>query len=407
MDKLKVLMLSWEYPPRVIGGLASHVKHLTNKLRDAGIEIMLLTCDYPGAAEIEEFENMTIRRVESYTAPTPDFASWVLLMNLTMEREAMKALRGWGDIDLIHAHDWLVAKPAISIKHSCRVPLISTIHSTEHGRRQGLHSDYHRMIHEMEWWLTYESWKVVCCSYYMRDEVMRLFGTPSDKIAVIPNGVNIVEFGGNSCSREFRRRYATDHEKILLFVGRLVPEKGVNVLLGAMPMVLMSHPEAKLVIVGEGYYKEELMRIAAYMGIFEKVYFTGYIDEETLRSLYACASVAVFPSLYEPFGIVALEAMASGTPVIVSDVGGFSEIIEHNISGLKVPSNNSDALASAISYVLENPGVAEHFKLEGLKRIEATYEWSSIAERTKELYQRTLQEAKSNPWVRGRLPASR
>jgi len=406
MDKLKVLMLSWEYPPRVIGGLATHVKHLTDELRDIGVEIVLLTCNYPGAPETEELGNMTVRRIESYTAPTPDFASWILLMNLTMEREAVKTIRELGNVDIVHAHDWLVAKPAISIKHLCRVPLISTIHSTEQGRRRGLHSDYHRMIHQIEWWLTYESWKVICCSNYMRDEVVRFFNTPPDKIAVIPNGVDVSKFEACACSKDLRSRYAVENEKIILYVGRLVPEKGVNVLLGAMPGVLRSHPEAKLVVVGEGYYKEELMRISSQMNISPKVYFTGYVDDGTLRSLYKCASVAVFPSLYEPFGIVALEAMASGVPVIVSNTGGFSEIVENDVNGLKVEPNNSDELSHAISYLLDNPDVAERLKREALIKVETTYNWRSIAERTKDLYLKTLEEARDNPWMRGSLPAN-
>ncbi|MEM3958453.1 MAG: glycosyltransferase family 4 protein [Thermoproteota archaeon] len=406
MDRLRVLMLSWEYPPRVIGGLATHVKHLTDELRKIGVEITLLTCNYPGAPETERIENMTVKRVESYTAPTPDFASWVLLMNINMEREAVKTVKEWGGIDIVHAHDWLVAKPAISIKHLCRVPLISTIHSTEHGRRHGLYSDYQRMIHQIEWWLTYESWKVVCCSNYMKEEVVRFFNTPPDKILVIPNGVDKTQFDHYSCQRGFRSRYAADQEKIILFVGRLVPEKGVNVLLGAMPSVLNSHPEAKLVVVGEGYYKEELMRIAGKLSISPKVYFTGYVDDDTLKMLYKCASVAVFPSLYEPFGIVALEAMASGVPIIVSDVGGLSEIVENNFNGLKVEANNSVSLSRAICYLLDNPEAAERFKQNAFKKVIEIYDWRSIAERTRELYLRIVQEARGNPWMRGNLPAT-
>ncbi|MEM2841684.1 MAG: glycosyltransferase family 4 protein [Thermoproteota archaeon] len=405
MDKLKVLMLSWEYPPRVIGGLATHVKNLTDELRSIGVEITLLTCNYPGAPETEKLGNMTVRRVESYTAPTPDFASWIMLMNITMEREAVKTIKEWGRIDLVHAHDWLVAKPAISIKHLCRVPLISTVHSTEQGRRRGLHSDYHRMIHQIEWWLTYESWKVICCSNYMKEEVMRFFNTPPDKIAVISNGVDATRFERYNCSREFRSRYAVENERIVLYVGRLVPEKGTNVLLGAMPRVIRSHPEAKLVVVGEGYYKEELMRIASQINLSQKVYFTGYLDDDTLRSIYKCASVAVFPSLYEPFGIVALEAMASGVPVIVSNTGGLSEIVEHNVTGLKVEANNSEALSYAISYLLDNPDVAERLGHEALKKVKMMYNWRSVAERTKELYLKTLEEARDNPWKRGSLPS--
>jgi glycosyltransferase involved in cell wall biosynthesis len=238
----------------------------------------------------------------------------------------------------------------------------------------------------------------------MREEVTRFFNTPSDKIVVIPNGVDATRFESYECSRQFRSRYASDQEKIILYVGRLVPEKGANVLLGAMPGVLSSHPEAKLVVVGEGYYKEELMRIAGRLNISSKAYFTGYVDDWTLGSLYKCASIAVFPSLYEPFGIVALEAMASGVPVVVSNTGGLSEIVENNVNGLKVEPNNSEALSRAISRLLDNPDLAENLKQEAFKKVTRIYNWQAIAETTAELYFQTLEEARSNPWSRGRLP---
>jgi len=263
------------------------------------------------------------------------------------------------------------------------------------------------MIHQIEWWLAYESWKVICCSNNMRAEVESLFRIPQDKIVVIPNGVDSKRFSYTNCDQVIRRRYAIDHEKIILHVGRLVPEKGANVLVGAMPSVLRAHPEAKLVVAGDGYYKEELTRIASSMGLSEKVHFAGYVSDEMLQMLYRCASVAVFPSIYEPFGIVALEAMASGCPVIVSDVGGLSEIVDNEVNGLKVPVNNSDALASAIARLLGDHDLRERLRNEALLRMDTVYNWRLISEGTKALYVKTIEEAKVNPWVRGRLPLHR
>lgn len=177
-------------------------------------------------------------------------------------------------------------------------------------------------------------------------------------------------------------------------------------LLGAMPNVLNSHPEAKLIVVDDEPYKEELMRMADRLGISSKVYFAGYLDDWMLKSLYKYASLAVFPSLYEPFGIVALEAMASGIPVIVSDTGGLSEIVENNVNGLKVKANDSNELAHAISYLLDNPYLAERLKREASKKITSMYKWQSIAEKTRELYLKTVEEARGNPWTRGSLPTA-
>ena len=191
-----------------------------------------------------------------------------------------------------------------------------TIHATEFGRNNGLHNDTQRHISDIEWWLTYEAWRVICCSHFMDDEVRRVFQLPQDKIAVIPNGVDAGNF--KTASKRARRSdYAAPDEKIIFYVGRLVQEKGVQVLLDAAPEILAQYPQAKFIIAGKGPFLDALKRQASVMGIANRVYFTGYILMK-LKQPYSWADVAVFPSLYEPFESL-LEAMAARTPVVVSD----------------------------------------------------------------------------------------
>jgi len=384
MSSINVLMLSWEFPPRVVGGIAAHLYDLSRALVKKGAKVTVITCDFPETEKEEYVDGVYVYRVDSYHFPSPDFASWTLLMNLNMQKEALDLVNSMGldKIDIIHAHDWLVAPTAIALKHCFRKPLIATIHSTEYGRRRGINSDYQRMIHEIEWWLTYESWKTICCSKYMSEQVAHVFGLPKDKITIIPNGVDPSKFYFEFNHEDFKKKFAFPWEKIVLFVGRLVPEKGVNVLIGAVPKILSSYPNVKFIVVGDGYTKSSAMDLAWYFGVYHKIFFTGFVEESTLRSLYKIADVVTVPSVYEPFGIVALEAMAANVPLVVSDSCGLPEIVEHDVDGVKVHPDNSDSLASGLLRILTDSGYADKIRNNASKKIHEIYNWDRIAEKT-------------------------
>jgi len=394
----RVVMLSWEFPPRIIGGISSHVYDLSRALAQKGVEVHVVTCDFPGAPEYEEIDGVHVLRVDSYTSPSPDFATWVYLMNVNMEKESAAIIRRLdGKINLIHAHDWLVANSAIGLKHIFRVPLVATIHSTEIGRRNGLHTNYERMIHQTEARLTHEAWKVIGCSQYMVSHVGWAFGLPKDKIIMIPNGVDVNAFSKKFDRDKIRSKYASPSEKIVLFVGRLVHEKGIHVLMGAMPKVL-ARVNAKFVIVGNGYMKDLLIGQVNRMRLAHKAYFTGFIDDQTLKLLYSCADVCVVPSLYEPFGIVALEAMAAHVPVVASDIGGLSEIIQHDKTGVKVFPNNSDSLAWGITRILVDQDYADWVKTNAYNEVLKEYTWRKIGEKMTSLYQMVYDEYQGGSW---------
>jgi glycosyltransferase involved in cell wall biosynthesis len=396
------MMLSWEFPPRIIGGISQHVKYLSSSLARSGVKVYVVTCDFPGAPEHEVVDGVEVFRIDSYKNPSPDFATWVYLMNVNMQKEAADLINSLsGKVDIIHAHDWLVATAAIGLKHVFRKPLFATIHSTETGRRNGIHFDYERMIHETEAWLTYEAWKVICCSDYMVSHVQWAFGLPSDKLIMVPNGVNydIYSKYENEDMRQFRSKFALPEEKIVLFVGRLVYEKGVHVLVNAAPKVL-TKANAKFIIVGNGYMKDQLSGLVKATGLANKVTFTGFVDDDTLRRLQTCANVSVVPSLFEPFGIVALEAMAAKSPVVVSDTGGLSEIVEHDVSGVKAYANNPDSLAWAITKVITDDGYANWLRTNAYKKIQEKYNWNRIAQQTKTIYNNVLSDYSKSFWAK-------
>jgi glycosyltransferase involved in cell wall biosynthesis len=395
------MMLSWEFPPRIIGGISPHVYYLSRSLAKNGAKVYVVTCDFPGAPSHEVVDGVEVFRIDSYKNPSPDFATWVYLMNVNMQKEAAALVKSLnGEVDVFHAHDWLVATAGIGLKHVFRKPFFATMHSTEIGRRNGIHFDYEQMIHETEAWLTYEAWKVICCSEYMVSHVRWAFGLPEDKLVMVPNGVNTEVYNQvvKTDLAEFRRKFALPEEKLVLFVGRLVYEKGVHVLVNAIPKIL-EKANAKFVIVGNGYMKEQLSNLVKSMGLTHKVIFAGFVDDQTLRNLQRIADVSVVPSLFEPFGIVALEAMAAKSPVVVSDTGGLSEIVDHDVTGVKVYTGNPDSLAWGINKVLLDEGYANWIRTNAYKKIQEKFDWGKIAQQTKNIYEAVLKEYSKSFWA--------
>ena len=395
---MRVLMLSWEYPPKNVGGLARHVYDLSHALVKNGVDVHLVTCGGQGAPACERDGGVNVYRVAPYHVSSPDFVTWVVQFNVAMLERIIPLLWEIGECSILHAHDWLVAYAARALKHAQRLPLVVTIHATEFGRNGGLHNDMQRHISDIEWWLTYEAWRVICCSRFMKGEVRHVFQLPDDKVKVIQNGVDPANFSGRS--RKTRRTdYAAPDEKIIFYVGRLVREKGVQVLLDAAPEILAHQQGAKFVIAGKGPFEEALKKQAAFLGISNRVYFTGYIDDEVRNNLYHWADVAVFPSLYEPFGIVALEAMAARTPVVVANSGGLDEIVNHGLDGLKTYSGNSHSLAQNILAVLKKPALGERLRENAFSRVQREFNWLEIAGETAAVYREVWEANRSVPWL--------
>jgi len=400
---MRILMLSWEYPPRIVGGISRVVHDLAQKIGGLGNEVHVITCWEQGTKELERDKDVFVHRVHTYDIKPNNFIDWVLQLNFAMLECSCKLINDTGRFDMIHAHDWIVAFSSRSLKNIYSIPLICTIHATEYGRNWGIHNDNQRYINDVEWWLCYESWRVIVNSRYMKNEVKNIFRLPEDKLRMIHNGVDINKFIGCERDYRFRRNYAADNEKIVFFVGRLVHEKGAHVLVDAVPKVIRYYSDSKFVIAGKGPQLDYLKEKAAGMNIAEKLYFTGYISDEDLLRLYKCADVAVFPSLYEPFGIVALEGMLANVPVVVSDTGGLGEIVNHRIDGMKAYTGNANSLADSILEVLHNPDKAEEMKRCAFEKINRMYNWDMISQQTLALYKEINNESKSADWKTGNI----
>lgn len=395
---MKIMMLSWEYPPKNVGGISAHSYYLSQELKNLGHEIHVITCEEAAAPEFENDDGVFIHRVSPYKIDTFDFTKWVMHLNFSIIQKGIELIRRFGRFDIIHAHDWLSAYSAKALKCSYNIPMVCTIHATEHGRNGGIWTDMQRYISSTEWMLNYEAWKIITCSNYMRQEVHNLFGATWEKIWVIPNGVDTKALEFTFEELLFRRLYVEDHEKIIFYVGRHVYEKGIHLLVEAGKKLVNRNANIKFIIAGTGPMSDEIKYRADCSGIGSKFIFTGYIDDETKNKLYKVSDAAIFPSLYEPFGIVALEAMAAGCPVIASDVGGLSEIIEHKNNGLKAYVGSSNSLADNLIELFENQGLADNIRKNALNIVKEKYTWNKVAMLTAKMYDMVKVEAKGTDW---------
>ena len=388
---MKILMLTWEYPPRIVGGIARVVLDLSKRLIKDGHEVTVVTYrDNAGVPEYENDKGVNVYRVDNYMIHPNNFIDWIMQLNFNLIAKATEIINKESGFDVIHAHDWLVTYAAKSLKNAYDIPIVATIHATEAGRNSGIHDDTQRYINDTEWLLTYEATEVIVNSNFMKNDLQRLFGLPYDKINVIPNGINLNNFTGIERDYDFRRQYAMDNEKIILYVGRLVYEKGIQHLIAAMPKILSNYHDAKLVIAGKGGMIDELKAETSSLGLDNKVYFTGYMDSKKVQKMYKCADVAVFPSTYEPFGIVALEAMLAGVPTVVSDVGGLDEIVTHGVDGMKSYAGNSNSIADSVTALLYDHQLATNISKKARQKVKEQFNWEKIAQDTHFTYEKAI-----------------
>lgn len=401
---MRILVISWEFPPHVVGGIGKHVAQLLPALggyllEDGPLQIDVITPRYAGG-EVEEqiHTGVTVYRIDMPAMDVRDLYNSVIASNAYFVEEANR-LADQHPYQLIHIHDWLTGMAGIVLKHQWKVPLLVTMHATERGRHQGhIPSNTSRQIDEMDWRICYEAWNVIVCSQYMRSELQNFFQVPDDKIRVIVNGVAVS--GEAACTpaelNQLRRQYAPNGEKLLFFVGRVTFEKGLQVLIQAMPRILGDHPQTRLLVVGKNGVK--MWPLAYELNVDQSIEFLGYATDHVRDCLYQIVDAAIFPSLYEPFGIVALEAMLLGCNVIVSEVGGLREVVKHMENGLTVYPNDPASIAWAVNQLFCDPVAAQQRRLRALEDAHTIYRWEKVAEQTARLYQEIVQARAQLAW---------
>jgi glycogen synthase len=419
----RVLLLSWEYPPVIEGGLARHVGKLAEALVRQDVCVDVLTrgtrgalgiSDIPGgrsdtsggvaapaasavAAGItsERRVGVTVHRVPEPGWPRDldRFVAWVQQMNEDMLAAGMM-LAGERSYELIHGHDWLVASAAAALSDRLEIPYATTIHATEHGRHQGwVHEHPQSHIHAAERAMARRADAVIVCSHYMRGHVADIFDIDENRVTVIPNGIDPRDLQPVDDLDSLRLQFAMPEDQLVLLIGRLVYEKGFQLALDALPGVIERVGDAcggdgavRFVVAGSGTHEAELRSQARRLGLDEHGVFLGWIGDDALHSLYRIADLCVVPSIYEPFGIVALEAMASGCPCIVADTGGLREVVPPGERvGLRFNGGDAEHLGVMIERLLIDSELRDRLVTEASEHV-LRFDWDDIAERTHTVY---------------------
>ncbi len=386
---LRIMMISWEFPPITVGGLGRHVYELSKALALAGVKVHVVTLGGRGLPKRQIVNGVTVHRTGAHSMPGDSFLDWVFQLNLQLYELARQIWMRW-PCDVVHGHDWLVGEAARMIARRHDAPLLATIHATEHGRNNGLHNETQRSIDSREREFMAAADRVIICSRAMHGEMTGIFGLPPEKAVVIPNGVDIaslVPAPGPALVQ------LPPTGRLVAFVGRLVKEKGPELLVEAAGEVCRRHPDVSFVLAGRGPLLDQLKQRIGELGLPDRVLFPGFVDDRGRNAILARAAVAVFPSLYEPFGIVALEAMGAGVPTIVSDIGGLAEIVEHGVDGWKVYPGDLAGIVDAIDNALENPYAAT-VAAQGREKVARVYGWTPVAEKTMEVYNGLTQSDK-------------
>jgi glycogen(starch) synthase len=389
----RVLLLSWEYPPVIEGGLARHVRKLAEAMVRQGVSVDVLTRgvgDGPATGQpgVDELGGVRIHRVPEPGWPRDldRFVAWVEQMNGDM-LAAGEVLAEENDYDLIHGHDWLVAQASAALAERAGIPYVTTIHATEHGRHQGWVQDEPQAhIHSVERWMAARANAVIVCSHYMRGHVADIFDIDERRIKVIPNGIDPSELQPAGDLQALRLKFAKPQEKLVLLVGRLVYEKGFQLALEALPSVVRQVEGVRYLVAGSGTHEHELKAQAKRLGLSDHGDFLGWIGDDVLHSLYRIADLCVVPSIYEPFGLVALEAMASGCPCIVADTGGLREVVPVGERvGLRFNGGDPEHLGVMIERLLVDDALRERLVTEASEHV-LRFDWDDIAERTRCVY---------------------
>ena len=323
-----------------------------------------------------------------------EFVTWIERMNADMLAAGVE-LGDRYDFDLVHGHDWLVAAACDHLARRFGAPLVTTIHATEHGRHQGWVDKHPQSyIHGVERWISNRSDRVIACSSYMREQISDIFEVPEARIAVIPNGIDPddLPLGEESELARLRSEFAAPDEKLVLLIGRLVYEKGFQIALEAMPELIERVPGTRFLVAGSGTHEDELKKQATELGLMEHGTFLGWIGDDVLHLLYRIADVCVVPSIYEPFGLVALEAMASGCPCIVADTGGLREVVPHGEVGLRFRTRDPEALGGMVERVLTDAELRESLIAEASEHV-LRFDWSDVARRTAAVYEELARPA--------------
>jgi len=370
-------MLTWDYPPRRSGGNAAHVHGLSNALASAGHDVVVVTiASTPADRGFEHDGLVRVFRVDTALPHIPDERHLALTASanhalIQMVIELGSPLRNWIP-DVVHGHDWRIGWAGDTLAKHHSVPFILTMHGTERVRHGGhLPQGEPTDVSALEWWLAYKADRLIASTRFMVNQLVEGFELMPDQVVRIPNGIDPSLWEGHD--------RPSDREPLVVSWGRVQYEKGFQILTRAMSTLRPRVPDLKCTIAGRGSYLPELQTQIDVEGINAVVDLPGFLGDDELRLLVHRAGCVVIPSLYEPFGLVALEALAAGAPLIVANTGGLAELIADTQAGLTFEPGNPDDLARCVELVLGDVELTATMTANARELIEHKYAWKAVA----------------------------
>ncbi len=403
-------MLSWEYPPLSVGGVAAHVDGLATALVAAGHEVVLMTRGHSSTEEDSEFSGVRVLRCDAQMPWISAQSSGGTLTGTTIAQVAsanhslvnLCLLLGDWQPEVVHAHDWQVAWASDVCARRYAAPLVTTFHGTERSRHGGHLPPGESMdINSVEWWLAFRSQRIIAGTKLMAREIASGFELDPALIHRIPNGIDTswwttgeptsVGEQGSTGEQGSAIVGSDQHElsgpgPVVLTWGRVQFEKGFQVLARAMSLLRQRVPGITCLIAGRGSYIPELQSQIDIEGVSDIVTLMGYVSDPELRELIHQSTCVVIPSLYEPFGVVALEAMAAGAALVVANTGGLAELAGGTGAALLFEPGNTAELADRIEELITSETMAAELRAQAAELLEASYTWAAMAARTVEVY---------------------
>lgn len=382
-----VLLLTTEFDDQLIGGLGRHVNDLVRTGTDHNVIYIVMTIAHTETESYMLEDGIHIFRLLPWQERWEGLSDYIQNINFRFTQFILQDLHL--RFDLIHVHDWFFAPTACQIKKMFRTPLITTFHSTEQERKQFNNGGVIPLIVKYEDQLLTHSDHIIVCSQYMKKILLRRHPDQHISISVIPNGV-ILDNMKRFLSKDVAlTKYPFIENSFLFGIGRMVKEKGFQLLIEAFSIIHHKYPTLKLVFAGRGPYERNLKKIAELKGLESKVIFVGFVNEIERNTLLSNCEMVVVPSYYEPFGIVTIEAFALARPVLAFKIGGLGEILgEHR--GILVDQVSSLDLAAKLDTNLANQKGLKEIACHGNQAMKDEYQWVSIIGKIITLYNKVV-----------------
>ncbi|KMQ49952.1 glycosyl transferase, group 1 [Chitinispirillum alkaliphilum] len=387
---MRIAIFSWESLHSInIGGLGVHVTELAAGLERRDHDIHVFTRRKPDQNHYDRIDGVHYHRIDH--GVSDNFIESMDWMCKAMAHRFYEVTSLIGKFELAHAHDWLTGNVLRYVNEGFGTPGVLTMHSTEYGRDGNVFYDgYARWIRDTEAAACNHANVVISVSGFLADELQRIYGVPHWKIHVVPNGVGYDAFNGYLEPGQIKSRYGIGPLDPTIFAaGRMTTQKGMDLLVESVPMVLGYYPSAKFIISGDGPEKDLIVNRANELGVNHAIRFLGSVSRGEYSEIMRSADILALPSRNEPFGIVALEAWAAGKPVVATSAGGPREFVWHNVNGFLVDANPG-GLAHGIGSLLADHDHCRALGCNGRVAVEDKFNWNTVAGYTEGVYHAAL-----------------